>query len=169
MPGVNPETMHRAATISNCGKYRYVLRRWWNYDLPTVCFVMLNPSTADANDDDPTIRKCIGFARLWGCGGFDVVNLFAYRATDPAVLKSLPLDAAVGAFNDHHIIECARRCSMLVAAWGAHAELHGRGRGVVEMLQSAGVAGKCLDITKHGHPRHPLYVSYTTMLIPYIT
>ena len=75
--------MKRSAEISECGKYRWWLRRRWA-DGPVVCFVMLNPSTADAEQDDPTIRRCIGFAQAWGCGALEVRNLFPFRATNPA-------------------------------------------------------------------------------------
>ncbi|MDB5297796.1 MAG: hypothetical protein JWO31_3779 [Phycisphaerales bacterium] len=79
-----PDLFTRAAAVlSPCERYRYVLHRWWDESKPAVCWLMLNPSTADAATDDPTIRKCCGFARAWGAGGIAVVNLFALRATDP--------------------------------------------------------------------------------------
>ena len=97
--------MLRSAAFSPCRRYRYCLSRVWNPKLPSVMFVGLNPSTADEQEDDPTVRRCIGFARNWNFGGLILVNLFAYRSTDPADL--LRVDDPVGPGNDKHILASA--------------------------------------------------------------
>lgn len=160
----------RDAVLSTCGRYRYHLARWWNGGsmLPAV-FVMLNPSTADAMIDDPTIRRCVGFAQAWGLGGVVVVNLFAFRATDPT---QLPSDAAtaIGPDNDEHLREviatAAEAGAPLIAAWGAHPSAD---RARVEHVASFdGFArAECLGMTKSGAPRHPLYVAGGTPRRPW--
>lgn len=132
--------------------YRYLLIREWDSSLPTACFIMLNPSTADATKDDPTVRRCIGFAKRWGYGVLEVVNIFAYRATAPADLW--PLSDPVGPENDAHIADAVQRASIVIAAWGTHGAYRGRGAEVAARLTDA----KCLGATQAGHPRHPLYV-----------
>jgi hypothetical protein len=125
----------------------------------------LNPSTADAERDDPTIRKCVGFARTWGFGGVEVVNLFAYRATLPCEMR-LAADP-IGPTNDSHILDVAARCRPVVAAWGTHGDFLGRSRAVLDLLATLGTHVECLGTTRSGHPRHPLYVRYDTPLVPY--
>jgi hypothetical protein len=149
--------IERTARISECGTYRYWLTRGWDDTRPALLFVMLNPSTADASIDDPTIRRCVGFARRDGYGSVAVANLFAYRATDPKAL--LTCADAVGPLNDQYLgmalTERARRGLPTVAAWGAHAPA---GR-VADVLAIAPDADwRCLGVTKAGAPRHPLYV-----------
>lgn len=144
------------ATLSDCGLYRYSLSRSWGFE-PWVGFLMLNPSTADASLDDPTIRRCIGFAKAWGYGGLMVVNLFALRATDPEDLR----DSAeagihvVGSKNDQHILECYTKVDRMVAAWGAHPFARKRAEEVIKLLNGSLC---CLRLTKGGHPAHPLYL-----------
>lgn len=150
------DTVTRSALISDCGRYRYWLRRVWDGDSRLLCWVMLNPSVADASQDDPTIRRCISFSRAWGYTGLIVVNLFAWRATDPSELPDAP--RAVGSDNDDHI----RRASWnrdVIVAWGALRKQHVR-RAVRTMvgLNEYGASVQCLERTVAGHPRHPLYV-----------
>jgi hypothetical protein len=116
-----------------------------------VLFVMLNPSTADASRDDPTIRRCVGFAKAWGFGALSVANLFALRSTDPSVLLSA--QDPVGPDNDAMILELARKASLVVAAWGAHKVAARRAAAVQSLLPKA----VCLGLTSSGQPRHPLY------------
>lgn len=149
-------------------QYRYWLERKWNSGPPQV-FVMLNPSTADQDNDDPTIRRCINFAKREGAGGMIVVNLFALRTTDPAQL-SLAADP-VGPDNTRAIGE-ALLFAMghgrpIVCAWGAHRMASDRVPHLVRMVDDFGVAMVCLGVTKDGHPRHPLYVRSTADLIPW--
>lgn len=153
------------ALVSPCGLYRYWLTRTWDQSRPPACFVMLNPSTADAERDDPTVRRCVGFAKRWGWGGLAVVNLFAFRATSPKDLKRA--QEPVGPDNDRHLLEFARRAGVAVAAWGAHGAHLGRAREVVALLRGAGVALHCLGTTADGSPRHPLYVRADRALTPF--
>ena len=143
------------------GGYRYWLRRAWSSGA-LVCWIMLNPSTADATTDDPTIRRCIGFTKAWGYGGLVVVNLFALRATDPKALR-LPYNysqsdylGVVGPFNDEAIVEECDRAALVVAAWGNHGALYDRANDVLERIYPRPVHH--LGLTKMNQPRHPLYV-----------
>lgn len=151
--------MNAGAVID--GEYRYLLTRRWA-DGPMMGWLMLNPSTADAEKDDATIRRCIGFAKAWGFGALSVLNLFALRATDPAALLRHP--DPVGPRNDEYItdtigvlLEAAWPNATVVAAWGSHRMAAERGRQVVRGSAWA-VQLKCLGKTKSGAPRHPLYV-----------
>ena len=115
---------------------------------------MLNPSTADAYEDDPTIRRCIGFTRRFGGESLEVVNLFALRATNP---KELRLSGdAIGSSNDFFIERAAKTAGMIIAAWGAHRNLGGRDEKVLRLL-TVHQDVWCLGTTKRGYPRHPLY------------
>lgn len=145
--------------------YRYRLTRTWNTEWPPVTWIMLNPSTADAGIDDPTIRRCSAFARSWSAGGIIVANLFAYRATQPSVMRQAA--DPVGPLNDQYIREACRTGAVTVAAWGAHGALAGRAEAVTRMLRADGVQLSCLGTTRDGHPRHPLYVPGSTPLSPY--
>ncbi|CAB4622616.1 unannotated protein [freshwater metagenome] len=145
------------ATFSPDRIHRYSLTRVWDSRLPIVNFLMLNPSTADAFTLDPTNRRCVGFARDWGFGGLATTNIFAFRSTDP---KGLRLAAdPVGSENDRAILDAVRSAELVVAAWGTHGELFGRGRQVGAMVAETGVELHALRLTKAGHPGHPLYVS----------
>lgn len=132
---------------------RYVLVRLWE-SAPPMTWIMLNPSTADAFADDPTIKRCKAFARREGCGGINVVNLFAHRATHPAALRRAA--DPVGPANDQAIEVYAREAHLVVVAWGAGGALNGRAGDVGQRLTAAGVQLRCLGITKDGHPKHPL-------------
>jgi hypothetical protein len=154
------------AHLSGCGTYRYSLTRSWEQGLPWCLFVMLNPSTADATVDDPTIRRCVGFARDWGYGRLHVVNLFGLRATDPKALRSH--EDPVGPDNDSAILRAAARCELIVAAWGAHGSHLDRNRAVWDLLGAAGLAVFCLGTTEQGHPKHPLYLKTDLKPVPFI-
>jgi hypothetical protein len=144
--------MERGAVISECEQYRYQLWRIWDRRKPLVCFVMLNPSTADANTDDPTIRRLIGFAGSWGYGDFCVGNLFAYRATQRADMKRY--HAPIGPWNHDHLQAMVERCSLLVAAWGTDGSHLNRNRDVLAMFSE----WHCIRRTEKGAPEHPLYL-----------
>ena len=149
-------TMRRSAILSACKRYRYVLGREWKADLPGVLFIALNPSTADAEHDDPTVRRCIGFAKAWGFGKLAIANLFALRSTDPSRL--LCDHDPIGPENDRWLIELAGQFPLTVAAWGAHNSVRDRAANVLEMLLNV----HHLGLTNAGHPKHPLYLPRTT-------
>lgn len=145
------------AVISADGRYRYRLSRSWAPGDRVMLFCMLNPSTADHREDDPTIRRCVGFAKREGCSGLVVVNLYALRATDPKVLFA---DAdPIGVQNDHAIAEAAAAASVIIAAWGASGPKgwEARARRVAEILRQHRPL-HCLGQTARGAPRHPLYL-----------
>lgn len=150
------------ATTSYDGRYRYLLGRSWGHG-PRMLWVLANPSTADALDDDPTVRRCVGFATRHGYGGLLVVNLWAWRATDPRELARVA--DPVGRENDAFIAHATRASSgPVVLGWGARGE-RSRVDAVLALLGDRPV--RCLGVTRSGHPRHPLYVSRTTRLRPW--
>lgn len=145
-----------SAVISECGRYRYELRRVWDPTGPLLEFVMLNPSTADADADDPTIRRCIAFAKAWGYGGIVVRNLFALRATNPQALLNYSGDS-YGPRNDEFIGKNVAHCT--IAAWGAHAAtLWPETVDTIHILQNCRPQLFCLGTNANGSPKHPLYV-----------
>ena len=148
------EDVERFAVFSPCRGYRYALGRTWDFDQPPALFVGLNPSTADATDDDPTIRRCIRFARDWGYGGLLMGNLFGVVSSDPRVLLTAP--DPVGEQTDEWLARLVERAGVVVAAWGAFPEARERAQTVVD----SGVLGSftVLGLTNDGHPRHPLYM-----------
>ena len=148
------------------GPYRYKLWRTWDYDLMPTAWVMLNPSTADATADDPTIRRCMAFSRRWGAGGIIVVNLFALRATAPAELLRAARAGIdpIGPENDRHLLDVFPACDVIIAAWGAHAMAKDRAKAVLPLVPE-NMELSCLGTTKDGYPRHPLYVSADFPLI----
>lgn len=149
------------AVFSDDMRYRYLLTRELGEGDGTVVFCMLNPSTADASANDPTIRRCIGYARSWDYARLEVVNLFAYRATKPDDMRRAcdrRGEDIIGRGNDEYILDAAARAEMFICAWGAHGSWLDRGRMVLHLLQREGYAAHCLDTTKDGLPRHPLYL-----------
>lgn len=144
----------RDALLSGDGLYRYRLTRTWAEGKP-VNFLMLNPSIADASIDDPTIRRCIGFAKQWGYPGLIVTNLFAFRATDPRDL--FRAEDPVGDENDVAILAAAMDASIVVAAWGAHQRARERARHVLHLLRKNIGPVYCIATTVSGLPVHPLY------------
>ncbi|WP_313522440.1 DUF1643 domain-containing protein [Shinella sp.] len=148
-----------SAILSDCGQYRYRLERRWDSGLPLVAFIMLNPSTADAEQDDPTIRRCIGFAKTWGYGGLVVGNLFALRSTDPKALYGHA--DPIGRDNDAHLLSIAGECHQVIAAWGTHGALGSRGAEVATMLNGFNLS--LLKRTAGGFPGHPLYIAAATI------
>lgn len=151
-----PPTVLGSAILSDCDRYRYLLGREWG-DGPTAVFVMLNPSTADALHNDPTIRRCIRYAQDWGCGALMVANLYAWRATDPSELWAA--EDPVGPENDAHLYAAAQIAAEsggpLVGAWGANARLDR----IAAVLALPGMDRlTALAVTKAGQPKHPLYL-----------
>lgn len=156
--------MKRTAQLSPCGKFRYRLGRTWADAKPLV-FVMLNPSTADADVDDATIRRCVRFAQAHDFGAIDVVNLFAYRATKPQDLRRSGY--LVGPDNDQHIAETVRDAGAVCVAWGANAADLERPQIVLPLIRAEGVQPQCLRITRSGHPEHPLFLPANCRLMPF--
>lgn len=145
------------AALSTCWRYRYLLWRIWDQSLPIWSFGMLNPSTADHLQLDPTVTRCCNRARAGGAGGLVVWNLFAWRDTDPAAMKRV-FDP-VGPANDMAIRIAVANSSLNVAAWGAHGDHREREYRVRAMLGALDVPLHALAFTSAGHPRHPLYLS----------
>lgn len=146
--------------------YRYQLSRSCGQHGKTLVFIMLNPSTADDHLDDPTIRRCIGFARSHGYGEMQVLNLFALRATDPKVLISVAEQDLAAAIGKRDLMELLPDHADVCAAWGAtvkHPALEARATAVARQLYARGGLS-CLGVTKDGHPRHPLYLSNNARL-----
>lgn len=146
--------MKTGAVIDLTGRYRYLLWREWDAETLKVGFVMLNPSRADGANDDPTIRRCIRFARSWGYGGLEVANLFAYRTSKPGELRQV-IDP-VGLENDTYLRSLAQRVDRIILAWGNWGTWQGRDRAVLTLFGSTQL--HCLAITKTGQPKHPLYL-----------
>ena len=158
-----PTFERRAAHISDDGLYRYSLFRQWG-DGPSATWIMLNPSTADHQNDDPTIRRVRSFTQRMGCTAFEVVNLFAWRATDPSALATLSSAEAVGPENDEAIRRASLRGSIVIAAWGALAPwARYRDDEVLHALYPRRVH-HLGALTKAGHPRHPLYLKGDAVL-----
>lgn len=155
---------HSAAVV--IGPYRYRLRRWNDNPQRNLGIIMLNPSTADATQDDPTIRKCVGFARRHGFDGIHVVNLFAFRATDPAELKRQARAGfdVIGPENDQAILNVAMRSALMLLAWGNHGTLQGRDQAVLKLLQGYPTCS-IGELSKTGQPKHPLYQPYDSQLL----
>jgi hypothetical protein len=157
------------AEISPCGAYRYHLWRIWDRGLPTMVFVMQNPSTADANSDDPTIRKCVGFARSHGYGSISVRNVFALRATDEREL--LKHSSPFGPCNTEHLLAVSGRWreTRLMLAWGnefggKRLRQYYREAESILLTQSP----YCLGVTKSGSPKHPLFVPYSQEIVRFV-
>lgn len=150
--------LERDAVISPCGQYRYLLRRTWDDRRPRALFIMLNPSTADAHVDDPTIRSCWRLCDAWGYGSFEVVNLYGWRATDPDELDLNEIARMVGPDNARIMDGALSRCDIVICAWGAHPAADPRQRDVCSTVRAVKPAAYCLGLTKKGYPKHPLYV-----------
>jgi hypothetical protein len=163
--------MKKAAVIfarsADSHSYRYRLRRDWDLSEPRslVNFIMLNPSTADAETDDPTVRRCIGFAKAWGFNGLRVTNLYGLRSTDPRLLRTDP--EPIGAENNFYIGATALASDLVVAAWGVRGGR--RAVKVLELIKDLEVDLKAIHLTKSGHPSHPLYLPATCRPVPFPT
>lgn len=156
------------AEISDDKLYRYTLTRQWS-DGPCVGFLMFNPSTADATENDATIRRCMGFAKRWGYGRLVILNLYAIRGTDPRT--PVKAEDPVGPMNDHWILETCKDAEEIVCAWGCAQHMPSivsRMMRVLTLLQAYNVRVSCLGYRKDGHPRHPLMLSYETKIEPFV-
>ncbi len=151
----------RLNVFSEDRAYRYTLWREWNYGSGYCQFIGLNPSTADETRDDPTLRRCINFAKDWGFSAFCMTNIFALRETKPANMKAH--QNPVGAENDKWILNISKDAQLVVAAWGTHGSFLGRDSEVFNITKEL----YCLGTTKNGFPKHPLYVKGDTQLIKF--
>ena len=155
--------MRKSAIISECGTYRYELKRIWDDSKPWVLFICLNPSTADEREDDPTIRRCIRFAKDWGYSGILMMNAYAFRATQPADMKAA--SDPIGPANDEAFGYRRTQVGLIVAAWGTHCDQQ-RAEQVHQALGFKPVM--CLGTNKDGSPKHPLYLKASTKPQPFM-
>ncbi|MDJ0627807.1 MAG: DUF1643 domain-containing protein [Rhodobacter sp.] len=146
------------AVYSDCERYRYALTRVWDPAGKRVMFVMLNPSTATELQNDPTVERCERRARALGFGAFRVTNIFAWRETDPKHLRAAA--EPVGPANDAALHDGSAWADGIICGWGAHGGHLDRGRQVEALLRGASAPLYHLGLTKHGQPRHPLYIGY---------
>lgn len=159
------EALDAGALFSPCRRWRYILWRRWDRELPACAFIGLNPSTADERYNDPTIRRCIRFAMDWGYGSLLMLNIFAFRATDPKDMKAEGQNA-IGPLNNEYLRMACREADMPIAAWGIHGAFLDRGNHVRELVHPAVL--RCLGVTKDGSPRHPLYLRRDTRPIMWL-
>jgi len=169
LPGLEAVT---GATFDPSGRFRFRLwRAWGPAEAGRVAFVMVNPSTADAQVLDPTIRRCVGFARAWEFGRLDVVNLFPVRSTDPGNIQpdkaSAPEPEAIAAENLGHVLDVARAATVVIVAWGKHGRIADRDDLVAAQLRQAGIRLYCFGQNLDGTPVHPLYQPTDQPLIRY--
>lgn len=153
------------AVISECSKYRYLLRRTWDHARPRVLYVMLNPSTADAAKDDATIRSCVRLANGLGYGSMEVVNVFGWRATKPEEL--LTATDPCGPQNEDHVRAALGRCDSPICAWGAWPPAEAASTYIRNAIRAARPAAFCFGKTASGAPKHPLYIKSGTPLQMY--
>ncbi|NJN04782.1 MAG: DUF1643 domain-containing protein [Leptolyngbyaceae cyanobacterium SL_1_1] len=154
--------MSLEAVVDASGLYRYSLGRSWADTRPSIAFIMLNPSSADHQRHDPTIRRCLALAQNWGYGSLRVVNLFAFRTAQPRLLKQAI--APIGPDNDAYIQAAVDQAETTVLAWGNWGSLHKRDRAVFKLLSAQASKLYCLELNQTGQPRHPLYVPTGTSL-----
>lgn len=156
-----PNNVTKGALLSSCRQYRYVLWRIWDTTKPTVMFICLNPSTADEQDDDKTVIRCINFAKSWGYGGLYMTNLFAYRSTDKSILYSIK--TPIGEQNDSYIFEYTKKADKVIAAWGNDGCHLNRSQCISQLIPHL----FCLEINQTGEPKHPLYANGSLTPKPY--
>lgn len=153
------------AIYSDCERYRYALTRVWDEAKPRLLFIMLNPSKATERANDPTVERCERRARVLGYGAMRVMNIFAWRETDPKKLRRAT--DPVGPENDALLLAGLAWADRVIAGWGVHGEHVGRGPEVEALLRGAGADLCCLGLSKAGHPRHPLYIAYAKPPMPW--
>lgn len=153
--------MEAGAILSEDREYRYVLWRIWDTSKPSVMFIGLNPSTADESIDDPTIRRCINYARSWGYGAIYMTNLFALRSSKPSELYNSK--NPIGDENDKFLLNFQNKCDLVVACWGNHGSFMNRSSDIKELFNQI----KCFGTNQTGQPKHPLYLKKDVQLIPY--
>lgn len=153
--------MEKKAIISKDKIYRYKLSRTWDSTKPTILFIGLNPSIADENVDDPTITRCINFAKDWGYGTLLMANLFAFRSTYPKDIYLI--DDPIGKDNDHYLLECVTQSDLIVACWGNNGTYMNREKVITELVPNL----YCLQKNKNGTPHHPLRLPRNIDPVPF--
>jgi len=151
------------AIFDTTKKYRYLLMRQWSENNAQITWIMLNPSTADENIDDPTIRRCIGFSKLYNAGKMEIVNLFSYRSTTPQTLYTI--NDPIGKETDQYILNSVKSADKVIIAWGNHGKLNNRSKYVInDLLSPYHNKIYTLKLLKNKEPGHPLYISYSEQL-----
>lgn len=158
----------REAEFSPCRKYRYRLSQIWDENTPPLTWLMLNPSTADEMKNDPTVERCERRARMWGYGGSVVVNIFAFRATDPKDMRAAT--DPIGPDNDALLRKIARQSHEfdVVGGWGEHGAHQKRGQTVLDIFKQEDGRLFALKVNASGHPAHPLYIAYSAKPFPLV-
>lgn len=154
---IKTAAIQSTAHFSDCRKYRYTLKREFRHPEGTINFVMLNPSTATEEFNDPTVARCENMAIRLGYRFMVVTNIFAFRATDPNQMKAMG-EHAVGKENDSAILKTAKEARQVVCAWGNHGLFLDRGNAVLQMLRQGGIVPYALKLNGNGQPAHPLYL-----------
>ena len=152
---ISESILRKNAKLSKCRRYRFALWRVWDESKPHAMFIGLNPSTADENEDDPTLTRCISYAKSWGYGGVCMANLFSFRATEPKDM--LAASDPVGRNNDKWLMILSNEADLVIAAWGNTGGHMDRSKHVRQLLSNL----HCLKINKSGEPAHPLYQKST--------
>ena len=153
--------MKKKANMSKDKIYRYTLSRTWDSTKPTVLFIGLNPSIADENIDDPTITRCINFAKDWGYGTLLMANLFAFRSTYPKEIYLI--DDPIGKDNDYYLLECVKQSDLIIACWGSNGTHMDSEKIIKELVPNL----YCLQKNKNGTPHHPLRLPRNINPIPF--
>lgn len=160
-PELMPE-IERSAVFSPCRTWRYTLERYWDKSKPFVLFILLNPSTADEMQDDPTNRRGISFAKDWGYGGVIFCNLFAFRTAYPAELRKAVDDKNVMLNNYRHVLYMAKKAGIVICAWGINGKHLDRGKYMLDLLSDRDIETYHMGLTKDGYPKHILYLKADT-------
>lgn len=158
----NINQFYSDALFSPCRTWRYTLHRVWDASQGLLMVIGLNPSTADEINNDPTVTRCINYARDWGFGGLIMTNAFAYRSTDPLAMKKAMVDP-VGPDNDYWLQRMAEEAKLILAAWGNHGLWRNRQAHILDLIPQDIY---CLGLTRLGAPRHPLYLPRHAQPIP---
>ena len=159
----------RSAAFSPCRQWRYHLQQVWDESRPNLLWLMLNPSTADETQNDPTVERCEMRAHMWNYGGVEVYNIFAFRATDPKNMKAA--EDPVGPENDKWLAKFAIKSqqTLAIAGWGNHGSHQNRNRDVIKILNQKMADVKALKINASGDPKHPLYIGYSQQPVPFLS
>ena len=157
--------IHQGAKLDATGKYRYLLERAWSWDkaFPSIAFIGLNPSTADADVDDPTIRKCVTLSKNLGFGSLYMLNLFAFRATKPEDMFAA--DDPIGKWNDEWIRIVTKECEKVIVCWGNYGATNQRDLEVLRLLEENNTEYYAFGINKNGTPKHPLYLKNDSVFL----